>query len=117
MGAEWTHSPGHHTRRHSPDRISPVTVNPDAERHKLILRTADALGHARAGKYDCVLQKPCDDDCLDLRVSRKAVKRSLEVMNAILLLLEREGFRVKVSRPDQCTVAFIFGDAVPFCFG
>lgn len=64
---------------------------------------------------------PWNESCLDIRVSRSRLSRALEIMAAIISILEDHGVRVRVVSGDQSygrrsneTAATIFGERIQF---
>jgi hypothetical protein len=90
-----------------------AVIDPEAKRHKLVLTTAKALMHAKCDDRG-ILQKQWDQPCLDLRVSKDALDRALNLVNAVIQLLEAEKFPVSAQTGRHGTVAQIFGHTVPF---
>jgi hypothetical protein len=81
--------------------------------HELISVTTAVLRDAKPFHRDCILQGPRGHKCLDIKVTKAALKRALDITNAICLLLEEEGFTVSLD--DKRTFAEIAGQKVPFC--
>jgi hypothetical protein len=56
-----------------------------------------------------------DAVCLDLRVSKACLARALNIMAALLHILEKEGFKVLVEkREKESTAAMIYGETIRF---
>jgi hypothetical protein len=91
----------------------PVVIDPDTKRHKLVSATAKALRHAQPDNRGIILRR-WDETCLDVRVSKNSLDRALNILNAVILLLEAEAFPVTVHSDRHGTVAQVFGYAVPF---
>jgi len=88
-------------------------VEPEAKRHKLVTATAKALLHAKPDERG-MLQPPWEEDCLDIRVSKNSVERALNIINAVILLLEAESFPVTTHSDRHKSTAQVFGRNVPF---
>ena len=86
----------------------------EARTHRLTSATEAVLRSAKRLEHGCILRRPYSSECLDLRVSRNALHPALRISNAILLLLEEEGFALKVERNNRRTIACIFEQEVPF---
>jgi hypothetical protein len=91
----------------------PVVIDPDTKRHKLVSATAKALRHAESDNRGIILGRG-DETCLDVRVSKNSLDRALNIVNAVILVLEAEKFPVTVKSDRHGTVAQVFGHAVPF---
>jgi hypothetical protein len=90
-----------------------IVVDPNAKWHKLVIATERVLNHARPDEKG-ILQPPYNQPCLDLRISKEALERSLMIINAVILTLEAEGFPVSVVEGRHGTGAQIFGHRIPF---
>lgn len=90
-----------------------IVVDPNAKWHKLVIATERVLNHARPDEKG-ILQPPYNQPCLDLRISKEALERSLMIVNAVILTLEAEGFPVSVVEGRYGTGAQIFGHRIPF---
>jgi hypothetical protein len=90
-----------------------VVVDPAATRHKLVLAAAKSLVHAEPDNRG-VVQTRWNEACLDLRVSKNSIDRALNVINAVILLLEAEKFPVTIRSDRHGTSAQVFGQSVPF---
>ena len=90
-----------------------ISVDPGARRHKLVIATERILKHAQAN-YRGILELPYDQPCLDIRVSKEAVERSLTFINAVIITLETEGFPVTVEKGKHGTGAQVFGHRAAF---
>lgn len=91
----------------------PRVVDSEAKRHKLITATAKALLHAKPDERG-MLQPRWDQPALDIRVSKDSTERALNIMNAVLQLLEAERFSVTVNTDRPRSTALVFGHNVPF---
>jgi hypothetical protein len=81
-------------------------------RHKLVVETEKKLAEATANR-NAILDEQSQSS-LDIRVSQKALKRALGLMNALVILLEAEGFPVTIDQERNWTVAKIFGYPIRF---
>jgi hypothetical protein len=90
-----------------------IVLDPEAKRHKLVTTTERVLKHARPDEKG-ILRMPYNQPCLDLRVSKESLERSLMFVNAVILTLEAEGFPVSVKEGRHGTGAQIFGHRVSF---
>ncbi len=90
-----------------------VVVNAEGKRHKFVVATGKALRHARVDRYG-FLEKPWNQACLDLRVSKVSLERALNVANAVLLALEAEKFQVSTEPGKHAISAQIFGQHISF---
>jgi hypothetical protein len=88
-------------------------VEPEAKRHKLVTGTAKALLHAKPDERG-ILQPRWDEACLDIRVSKNSVERALNIVNAVIQVLEAENFSVTVHSDRPRSTAQVFGQNVPF---
>jgi hypothetical protein len=90
-----------------------VIADPTAARHKLVTASAKSL---RNGKPDNrgIVQTSWNDNALDIRVSKNSIDRALNIMNAIIMLLESEKFIVAVKSERHRATAQVFGHDVPF---
>jgi hypothetical protein len=61
-----------------------------------------------------ILQRPWDQPCLDVRVSKDTLDRALNIVNAVILMVEAEKFLVSVQSGKHGTTAQVFGHRVPF---
>jgi hypothetical protein len=91
----------------------PRVVDSEAKRHKLITATAKVLLHAKPDERG-MLQPRWDQPALDIRVSKGSTERALNIMNAVLQLLEAEKFSVTVNSDRPRSTAQVFGHNVPF---
>jgi hypothetical protein len=89
-------------------------VDPNVAQHKLIKAAEKVLKRIQPDEKG-ILQPRYDELCLDIRVSKGALDRTLTFMNAVILCLEAEGFPVSLQTGRQGTGAQIFGFRVPFC--
>lgn len=83
------------------------------KRHKLVIGTAKALLHSKADERG-ILQPRWDEASLDVRVSKHSVERALNIINAVIQLLEAENFSVTVHSDRPRSTAQVFGQNVPF---
>jgi hypothetical protein len=90
-----------------------------ALRHPLIVAARGVLQHSFASKQ--ILQAPWNGSCLDIRVSKRTLSRALEIMAAIISILEDHGVRVRVMPGDRSrgggsheTAATILGERIQF---
>lgn len=90
-----------------------IGVEPGAKRHKLIIGTAKALLHSKPDERG-ILQPRWDEASLDVRVSKNSVERALNIINAVIRLLEAENFSVTVHSDRPRSTAQVFGQNVPF---
>jgi hypothetical protein len=90
-----------------------IVIDAEAKRHKLVVATGRILKEARPDEKG-MLPLRYDMPCLEIRVSRGALERSLTFLNAVILALEGEGFPVSVQQGRHGAAAQIFGHRVPF---
>ena len=90
-----------------------VVADPNATRHKLVTASAKSLRNARPDNRG-ILQASWNENALDIRVSKNSIDRALNIMNAIIMLLESVKFTVAVKSERQGTTAHVFGHDVPF---
>lgn len=90
-----------------------VIADPAAARHKLVSATAKSLRSAKPDNRG-IVQASWNDNALDIRVSKNSIDRALNIMNAIIMLLESEKFTVAVKSERHGTTAHVFGHNVPF---
>jgi hypothetical protein len=88
-------------------------VDPGAKRHKLVIGTAKALLHTKPDERG-ILQPLWDEASLDVRVSKNSLERALNIINAVIQLLEAENFSVTVHSDRPRSTAQVFGQNVPF---
>jgi hypothetical protein len=80
-------------------------VDPSAKTHKLVAAAARILRHALADARH-ILYPPYSQPCLDIRVSKGSLDRSLAIVNAIILRLESLKLTVTVEQGrDRAGVA------------
>lgn len=90
-----------------------VIADPAAARHKFVTASAKSLRNATTDNRG-IVQASWHDAALDIRVSKNSVDRALNIMNAIIMLLESEEFTVAVNAERHGTTAHVFGHDVPF---
>ena len=90
-----------------------VVIDPGTTRHKLVLTTAKSLGRVEPDNRG-VIQAPWNETCLDVRVAKDSIDRALNIMNAVIFLLEAEKFPITVKAGRRGTAALVFGHSVPF---
>lgn len=90
-----------------------VAVDPAATRHRLVSASAKCLTHHEADNRGLV-HAYRSETCLDVRVSKNSIDRALNIMNAVIALLEAEKFPVFVKADDHGTTAQVFGQNIPF---
>ena len=90
-----------------------IRVSREPNYHKLVTATLKCLQSTKADKTG-ILQPPYGAKSLDVRVSRASLNRAMNVLNAVILTLESEGFPVTVSGERHGTVATVFGQSVEF---
>jgi hypothetical protein len=81
-------------------------------RHKLVAKTEKRLAEATAN-HDGILAGQSQSS-LDIRVSQSMLERALGILNALVILLEAEGFPVTIDTERNWTVAEIFGYRIRF---
>jgi hypothetical protein len=86
-------------------------VDPEAKPHKLVSTARRLLRHASKDDRN-ILYPSHEESCLHLRVSKTALSRALDLMNAIILKLENEKFTVSVQKGPDSTGVEIFGQRV-----
>jgi len=72
-------------------------VDSNAKKHKLVAAAVRILKEARPDEKG-ILALRYDVPCLEIRVSKGALERTLIFLNALILWLEAEGFPVAVNR-------------------
>jgi len=90
-----------------------ISVESTRSWHKSVAATEKRFSAERADS-DGLLIADRRGQCLALNVSKNTLTRALRIMNAILVILEEEGFEVTVGQGMQETVATIFGQKVRF---
>jgi hypothetical protein len=90
-----------------------ASAEQDAKRHRLVKDAERILSRAKADERS-ILQPSYDQLCLGVRVSKGALTRALTFINAVILLLEAEGFPVSVQSGRHGTGVLIFGHRVQF---
>jgi len=91
-----------------------VVVDPAATRHKLVSASAKYLTHHEPDNRG-IVQSFRSEACLDVRVSKKSTDRALNIMNAVITLLEAEEFPVSVRLDKRHgTIAQVFGQEISF---
>ncbi len=91
----------------------PVVIDSEARRHKLVSETAKCLSRTQPDNRGIVVAS-WREMCLDVRVSKESINRALNIMNAVVLLLESENFVFVVQSDRGSTAAQVFGHSVPF---
>jgi hypothetical protein len=82
--------------------------------HPLIAAAKRVLSDAQANERGG-LWPGRDVDCMDLRVSKACLSRALNIMAALLHILENEGCKVRVEKCEkESTAAMIYGEAIRF---
>ena len=97
-----------------------VVIKPrKALRHALIVSARNILRKGFAAKQ--ILQAPWNETCLDIQVSKTALSRALQIMAALISILEAQRVKVCIMPGDQYyrdrshqTVAIIFGEQIQF---
>lgn len=84
-----------------------------SERHALVSRAAKALNRARTDDRGVLVPKG-DESILNIRVSKNSLERGLQIINAIILALEEEGFPITVTPNGQTTSVRTLGQDIPF---
>ena len=82
-------------------------------RHKMVIASDKCLSRVRPNP-DQILEPHGSGPCLAIRVSAGTLDRALNIMNAIIVTLESEGFPVSVEQGVHGTSATMFGHAVGF---
>jgi hypothetical protein len=90
-----------------------VGVDPAARRHKLVSEAAKCLNHHDPDNRG-IVHVYRSEICLDIRVSKNSIDRALNIMNAVIALLEAEQFPVNVKSDKHGTIAEVFGQNIPF---
>jgi hypothetical protein len=91
-----------------------IKIDPDAKLHPLVKAAERILSQTEPDERG-ILQPPFyREQCLDLHVSKKFLKRTLVFVNAVILTIEGQGFSVTVKPGKHETSARIFGHDVPF---
>jgi hypothetical protein len=68
--------------------------------HLLIRQAGEILRNSKLYFADYDLLNPGRERCLDMRVSRASLGRALRIMNALIMALEKRGFKVSVTAKD-----------------
>ncbi len=92
--------------------LNPLPLDPSARPHPLIRNTRSLL-RSRSRKDEHSILLPRELGGLDVKVSEGTLERSLRVMEQVLSVLERQGYRVEVSEQGR-TAAVISGKHVSF---
>jgi len=82
--------------------------------HALISPTKAALSETHILSRQWILRAPYGSECLDLRVSKRTLGCALKIMNTILLVLEEQGYSVKLVANNRRMEAWLDGQQVPF---
>jgi hypothetical protein len=90
-----------------------VIAAPQATWHKLVIAGAKSLRNAKPDNRG-IVQPSWNESALDIRVSKNSIDRALNIMNAIIMLLESEKVAVAVKSGRHGTTAYVFGHNVPF---
>jgi hypothetical protein len=80
--------------------------------HPLIVQAREVIGRSKGDDREILWT---NESCLDLRVSKAALKRALHLAAGLITALEEQGFKVTVG--DGCrerTVATLYGQAIGF---
>jgi len=83
------------------------------KRHKMVIASENRLSSGRPDR-DQILESRSTGPCLAVRVAAGTLNRALNIMNAIMLTLESEGFPVSVGRGIHETSTTIFGYKIKF---
>jgi len=82
--------------------------------HPLLEKTKLMLSGAQTNDRG-MLWRGREVDWLDVRVSKASLTRALRIMAAVLYLLEKEGFSIRVQKAgSESTVAVVFGEEIRF---
>lgn len=93
--------------------FEPHPLDPDAQAHALIRKTASRL-RGQSQKMSNEILVPREPGGLDVKVTAGALDRALNVMAQILTVLEQRGIKIEVLEQDV-TAAFVDGQKI--CFG
>ena len=82
--------------------------------HPLVKKTFEELSEAKPDKY--AMLRPWKREILDVRVSRRLLKRALRIMQALLTRIESLGFHASAKKGYhlQTTEAVVFGETISF---
>jgi len=90
-----------------------------ALRHPLVVAARNILRRGYARRQ--LLEAPWNEPCLDVSVSKASLSRALEIMGAIIAVLEANGVKVRVMPADRSyggrsneTSATVFGESIQF---
>jgi len=90
-----------------------IIVSEKARYHHLVKEAKDALQRRKVDEYG-MLNVHCR--YLDIRVSRKSMKRALRILNALIKTLESKGFKVKNETENRRgSHIYLLGEKVQFC--
>ena len=82
--------------------------------HPLVEKTKQILSDAQTNDRG-MLWRGREVDWLDVRVSKARLTRALRIMAAVLYLLEKEGFSIRVQKAgSESTTAVVFGEEIRF---
>jgi len=90
-----------------------ILIDPTGARHKFVTATEKTMKRAQADAK-CILEQSRDGSCLDIGVSMGTLPRALSIMNAVISILESEGFPVTLQNGRHGTGVQIFGYRVQF---
>jgi hypothetical protein len=89
--------------------------------HLLIRQAGDILRSSKLYFADHDLLNPGGETCLDIRVSKASLGRALRIMNALIIALEKRGFKVSVTAKEPyaqytsyITQATVLGESLEF---
>jgi hypothetical protein len=83
------------------------------KRHKMVIASEKRLSCGKPDR-DQMLVSRSEVPCLAIHVSANALGRALNIMNAIIVTLETEGFPISVGRGIHETSTNIFGHKIEF---
>lgn len=91
-----------------------VTVESVGARHQSVIATQKRLTSGSQDRDGLLVPRSNSDTCLDLRVSRGVLDRALDLVNALIVSLEAEGFKVSMGHGLHGTSGLIFGHEIKF---
>jgi len=86
----------------------------DSKYHKHVTATLKSLTAGKTDEHGFLLPRPGTTNTLSLRVSKASLDRALRFLNAVIEILEAEGFFLTVTGERHRTVAKVFGQEVQF---
>lgn len=90
-----------------------IAIDPEARLHPLVRVTAKSFRQRKPDDKGLVSTQH-DPEALDLTVSKASFDRVIQILNAVVTGLEREGFPVSIDKESRSPFATIFGQKVTF---